>query len=232
MNLVSYSLFGSHLKYITGAIRNAEDVPKFYPDFRAIFYCHIDVPAWALYELESRGAIIERESGSWPRIPTVVRHTAAERSDANVVLVRDADSRLSDREARAVAAWLASDKNFHCMRDFPCHIFRIMGGMWGIRKPASIVVASLFREWCNEQTHPVGRWRGVDQRFLAEKIWPQVCHTALQHDSFQMFSDSVDFPTAALADGSFVGEIWDEYNKPTQSDRDVCYEARKRFNES
>lgn len=227
MNLVSYSLYGTKPKYLVGAIRNAVDVPKFYPDFKAVFYCHDDVPADVVAQLSDLGALIERKTKRWPRIYMIERHMAAECPEANVVLVRDADSRISDREARAVEAWLKSDKIFHCMRDFPFHTNRIMGGMWGIRRPHDIKIRRAFHKWCAGRYFPKSKWFGLDQKFLMEAIWPQVEHSALQHDSFNKFPGSVDFPTPAVADGSFVGEIWDEQDRPVQSDRDVCYAARK-----
>jgi len=221
MNLVSFSLFGDKPKYLVGAIRNAEDVPKFYPDFRSIFYCDDDVPEATVEGLSARGALIERRMRHWPRITMIERHM--------VVLVRDVDSRISDREARAVAAWLESGKNFHCMRDFPFHTNRVMGGMWGVRLPARLIIRRAFHRWCNGRYFPKSEWFGIDQKFLAEAVWPQIANSALQHDSFHMFPDSVDFPMPALADGSFVGEIWDEHERPVQSDRDVCFEARKKL---
>lgn len=227
MNYISYSLFGSNPKYLVGALRNAEQAPIFYPDFRTIFYCGRGVPDDVIAGLRERGAAIEFRTPRWPSIPLIERHAVVERPDADVVLVRDADSRFSDRESRAVEAWLQSDSLFHCMRDFPFHTNPIMGGMWGIRKPLTLEITTSFKRWASDKHFP--RWFGVDQQFLAEVVWPQVAHTAMQHDSFQIFSNGLDFPTTPVADGSFVGEIWDEHDKPTQSDRDVCYAARKKL---
>ncbi len=40
---------------------------------------------------------------------------------------RDLDSRFSDREAAAVAEWLASDEAIHAMRDHPLHQTPLLG---------------------------------------------------------------------------------------------------------
>jgi hypothetical protein len=223
MNLVSFSLYGTKPKYLVGAIRNAMDVPKFYPDFKAVFYCYDDVPDEVVVQLRSLGAIIERWTKKWPRIYMIERHMAAE--SGGVVLVRDADSRISDREARAVEAWLSSDKKAHVMRDFPFHTNRMMGGMWGVR--GKLEIRRQFHQWCAGRNFPKSTWFGLDQKFLCERVFPQIQHSVLEHDDFNKFPGAVNFPTMPLADGSFVGEIWDENDKPVQSDRDVCYEARK-----
>ena len=47
---------------------------------------------------------------------------------------RDLDSRITAREAAAVADWLASDKAFHFMRDHPAHSIEILGSGWGVRQ--------------------------------------------------------------------------------------------------
>ena len=45
----------------------------------------------------------------------------------DVVLSRDLDSALNEREAAAVEEWLQSGANFHLMRDHPKHGTEILG---------------------------------------------------------------------------------------------------------
>ena len=55
-------------------------------------------------------------------------------SEKDVIMIfRDTDSRLNQREKVAVDKWLESDKDFHILRDHPYHTTQIMGGMWGSR---------------------------------------------------------------------------------------------------
>ena len=56
--------------------------------------------------------IVEKQDvGNWTSM--FWRFEAAYDSDADVVIFRDADSRLNMREKAAVDQWLVSDKNFH-----------------------------------------------------------------------------------------------------------------------
>ena len=57
------------------------------------------------------------------------RFLPASEGDLEVVIVRDADSQLSDRKALAVEEWLDSEKRFHIMHDHPFHVSLILGGM-------------------------------------------------------------------------------------------------------
>ncbi|WP_316824795.1 hypothetical protein [Pedobacter miscanthi] len=56
--------------------------------------------------------------------------------DKNVshVIIRDIDSLASNREKIMVDLWLASDKNLHIIRDHELHCFKIMGGIWGMKR--------------------------------------------------------------------------------------------------
>src|SRR5439155_1583824 len=118
MNYVSFVLYGQDPKYQFGAIRNAEQCKRFYPDFVPVFYVHDDIPKACVTALEDLGARISRTG---PKITRLMfwRLLAIEKPNADVILIRDADSRFSERETRAVDQWLQSDKLFHCMRDYP-----------------------------------------------------------------------------------------------------------------
>ena len=52
--------------------------------------------------------------------------------DVTIWISRDADSRLSEREAKLVKQWEESGKTLHSIRDHRCHMHCIMGGMFGI----------------------------------------------------------------------------------------------------
>ena len=47
-------------------------------------------------------------------------------------IVRDSDSRITEREKIAVEEWEKEDKVLHIMRDHPHHNFHILAGMFGI----------------------------------------------------------------------------------------------------
>jgi len=59
--------------------------------------------------------------------------------DVDAFIVRDADSRLTSRDAAVVADWLRQIPEtaaiFHCIRDHPAHSDSfINGGLWGARR--------------------------------------------------------------------------------------------------
>jgi len=220
MNYVSFSLYGTNPKYHVGAIRNAEQIKKYYPDFIPLFYIGPGVLKSCVKDLVDRGAKLSYMSNSQVSDLMMWRFVAVEKPNADVVLIRDADSRFSDREAQAVEQWLKSDKLFHVMRDYPAHDVPIMGGMWGCKKQLGLRVFDDIVNWLRQGSNR----EKVDQSFLAEVVWPKVNHSVMQHDTFfrAKYPGSIPFPAGDTTDGSFVGEIFDEFDEPQK----VCRYGR------
>ena len=126
--IISFSLWGDNPKYTIGAIKNVELSKTIYPDWICRFYCGKSVPSDIIEKLKSYDnvEVIEMdEDGNWSGM--FWRFYACE--DADVMITRDTDSRLSFREKFAVDEWLNSDKDFHIMRDHPYHNVLILGGI-------------------------------------------------------------------------------------------------------
>lgn len=214
MNYVSFSLFGEHPRYWVGALRNAEQISRFYPGFVPVFFVGSGVPDSCIKALEESGVklVCGTDINEIPN-PKMWRALAIEIPDADVVLVRDVDSRISDREVRAVQQWLKSDKLFHVMRDYSGHGAHIMAGMWGWKKAlGTLDMYDSLSKWVQKASY-----ENSDQPFLAETVWPKIKHSVMQHDSFfrDTFTDAIPFPDGDVSkDGAFVGEVIDENEMP------------------
>ncbi len=177
MKVISFSLWGSDPKYTVGAIRNAEMVSEYYPDWIARFYCGSSVSDEILkaIELNKNTEIVSMaEEGNWEGM--FWRFLAADSDD--IVISRDTDCRFSEREVLAVESWLNSDKDFHIMRDHPYHGTEILGGMWGCRNG----ILKGITDWINQ--YKKGDFWQVDQNFLREEVWPLVHTNCHVHDEF------------------------------------------------
>ena len=133
--IISFSLWGDNPKYCVGAIKNAELQKKIYPNWICRFYVHVDVPekyTSKLKSIENTEVIIEHRKPDWTGM--FWRFEAISEDDVSVMISRDCDSRLNEREAEAVSEFMNSDKLFHIMRDHPWHKFNVLGGMFGIKK--------------------------------------------------------------------------------------------------
>ncbi len=198
--LITYSLWGDNPKYTIGAIRNAEQIKKVYPGWIGRFYCANSVPDKIKSKLKDLGSEVIEINTPGNRISTLWRFLPIAEKDVEVMLSRDTDSRLSEREMHAVNHWLSTDKLFHVMRDHPEHNAIIMAGMWGAKKPILQDMDYLLKSYKMENTFQ------IDQNFLRDVVWPRVAYTACVHDPF--FA-KIPFPSQR-AGYEFVGQVWDE----------------------
>ena len=127
--------------------------------------------------------------------------------DVELMICRDTDSRLGEREKAAVEEWLASDKGFHIMRDHPAHRFPVLGGMWGMRKGTIPDFGSLIKSFSQENKY------GTDYEFFSKCVFPIIQDKCMIHDEF--FGGS-PFPKERNG-WDFVGKVYDE-NENTVAD--------------
>lgn len=217
MKCISFSLFGSSPVYTVGAIRNSELVHTIFPGWVCVFYVDKSVPQSVKTELKKNRAIV-RECDK--DIPDQVFWRFLIASDPKVerYIIRDADSRLIQRDSDAVREWEKSGLSFHSIRDHPAHTCPLGAGLWGGTPKANIDMLKLIKEsrlygkpYSRETTY------GTDQRFLAEYLWPFVEESLIQHDSCtrHLYPSSRPFPSGCrFGDWRFVGEIINEREEP------------------
>ncbi len=177
--IISFGLWGENPRYTIGALKNADLAKEIYPDWICRYYAGKSTPIEiikSLYEKDNTEIIIMNEQGDWNGM--FWRFFPASDSDVEVMISRDTDSRLSQREKSAVDEWLDSDKGFHIMRDHPAHGTEILGGMWGAKLGSIPQMKPLILEYSK------GNFWQVDQNFLKEKIYPIVKDNSYVHDEF------------------------------------------------
>ena len=152
------------------------------------------------------------EQGDWTGM--FWRFYPASDADVDIMISRDTDSRLNLREKAAVDDWLASDKDFHIMRDHPHHATEILGGMWGIRGNRLSNMKQMIHNYTK------GDFWQVDQNFLKEQIYPIIKSYACVHDEF--FAKS-PFPTERNGLG-FIGQVFDENEETVEEHLKVLQE--------
>jgi len=196
--VISFSLWGENPMYWNGAMKNIELAKTLYPGWICRFYVDAASPAPLIKMIDEADCEMVLMEPSDKFVELFWRFYAAE--DADIMICRDTDSRLSIREVEAVEKWLDTEKHFHIMRDHPQHNALIPGGMWGCRNMAGM------RESIMEYQYKC--LKGTDQLFLAEIIYPQIKEYALIHDSYNLVGDGLDFPTSRVED-EFVGRSFD-----------------------
>lgn len=194
--IISFSLFGDNYKYLGGILCNIELAKKIYPDWICRVYHDDTVPESYLYEINlySNVELITMEKTN--RCMSLMwRYLAIDDDDVEIMISRDADSRLSYREKKCVDIFMDSDKTLHSIRDNINHP-NIMAGMWGIKKNKKINFREKLRDY-HTQTDD------CDQKFLREEIVPLFSQEYMVHCSSYLNN----FPTPKENE-YFVGMVF------------------------
>jgi len=209
--LIAFSLYGNDSIYLVGALENARLARDVYPRWTARFYVSQEISEDLIKDLAMNGAEIRRMTRRGVADGMLWRLLAADEMQAEAVIFRDVDSRISTREALAVDEWLSSNTRFHVMRDHPRHNSPIMGGMWGLIPGSLPPISTLIRKWrlrrfVGYKVGPDG-W-GLDQTFLRSSVYPIARDDAMIHSEFVRFEGETVRPfPAPPAEGEFVGQI-------------------------
>jgi hypothetical protein len=214
--LLCFSAWGGASAYDIGLLENALAVPEFYPHAAvAAFVCPRSISKDVLDALANLSyvRVITFDSSQYPgmlmRMLPIFKW-----SDYDAGLVRDADSRLSMREVRAVEDWRRTGKGFHVMRDHLGHKGPINGGMFGaLREFVSVRLEAAFDSALLENNQKYGE----DMSFLEKEVYPSLTADNSVIHSIGMYREeswAISFPDGDLSpdDQHFVGN--DLYDGP------------------
>lgn len=177
MRVIAFSLWGSNVKFLVGAVSNIKLAPLYYHGWKLRVYCGTDTPLRWREELKEAGfEVLIRSAIHGQHDGLFWRFEPAFDPQVEMFLSRDCDSRLNPREAAAVNEWITSGKRLHTMRDHYEHIVPILGGMWGCRHWPEF--KDLMADW------KMSGQMGDDQEFLKQRIWPLVRDDCVAHDLY------------------------------------------------
>jgi len=186
--LISFCIWGNSDLYNLGLLENAIQMPKIFPGW----IMHVSYTPTANQKIMNEIAKfpwVEMEIYREPNHSknTMHRFLAGMKPNNNVVIFRDADSRLLKRDYLAVMDWLNNtDKKVHLMRDHPANKFRIMAGLWGVRD-GIIAKPEIVQKFYDYYKNPEFKKWTIDQVYLQKYIYPLIEHTTCIHASFNNF---------------------------------------------
>ncbi len=181
----SFSLFGSAEKYWRGLFNNIDLIHTHFPDWWIYVWVGDGVSEDILLDLNEKKSVVLIPTHQNGLINMSYRFFSIDFPDVEVMCVRDADSRVNERDKACIEDFVHSDKKFHILRDHPNHHHPIMGGMWGLKK--GLLQCSLqeaFHTW--KETHTATEfWNDMD--FLKQFFYPHIIPFAMIHDELQTF---------------------------------------------
>lgn len=216
MKVFSFCLYGTRDKYCLGLIENIKIINEYFPSWKVFVYYASDVPNEILKEIQGYQNVVLRFTNVKGPMNTIHRFYAIDEDGVEIMIVRDADSRIHERDRWSINAWLNSGKGVHIVRDHRYHTAFIMGGMWGIHKR---VLKENIRSLFEKYGHTYNNAYGVDQYFLQRVIYPLACHDALYHCCIKKSDVETITPIPFdVVDDDFIGQVieYDHQRNPVR----------------
>jgi hypothetical protein len=211
--IISYSLWGDNTKYLIGALENIKGQRALFPDWKCRFYCHDHVELKTINLLYKEGAeVVLKEENPFIKhmdAPGMFwRFEVLKDKDIERCIIRDCDSRLTQREKNCIKDWERSGKEFHIIRDHIMHGTKIMGGMWGATKDFinKINYDDLLNQF-SKMTY--NNMYATDQEFLSRMIYPLIKDTALIHDDYDRYKEGARKIPHLRIDAHYIGEPYE-----------------------
>jgi len=132
MKVFSFCIYGTERNYYDGLLENIRIIREHFPDFDIYVYKGVCVADWVFENcavFENCTVIETQREGAINMLYRYLPLTFAE-----VGFVRDADSRVGQRDIWCISDFLQSSKNYHIVRDHFYHKDPIMGGIFGWKK--------------------------------------------------------------------------------------------------
>jgi hypothetical protein len=216
MKYISYTLFGTQPKYYIGAEKNIELNKKLLPDWvTVIYYNEKNILDGWVEKLSSLGAEMRNITNFSFSDKDTIQYPYFWRFfsllNDGISIVRDLDSRVSDREVEYINRWLNSECDYFIIRDHPWHS-PVPSGLFGIKSK----IKEFEDHFINFINTSDLRW-GTDQEILH-----QYMENIDENYIFYCGLDRVDTYIPRNDKNFFIGMQIDENDNPLKPNAEVA----------
>lgn len=190
MKVFSFCLYGTEPNYYLGLLENIKLIREFFPEFDIFVYRGVCDPSWTFPE-----GVTVIDTGLEGLGNTVHRYKPLQ--FAEVGFVRDADSRITERDRWCIRDFLESPYSYHMIRDHIWHKSRLMAGLFGWKKPLAFDIEI-----------PTNTWYGCDEHYLANAVYPRIASDLVVHTNIYAFPGEHSRRIPDMKDPTdFVGNV-------------------------
>ena len=214
MNIFSFCIYGTDMKYYFGLEENCRLINEFYPEYNIYIYFGITHLTDFLQNLITTYKNIHIfETGKDGLVNTLYRYKPLILLDIESVIIRDADSEVHERDRYCINDFIQSnnDNYVQVIRDHYWHKSKIMGGLSHFINKDNVFrllkdeFFKIFQE-IEEGFHDI-RY-GFEEIILSNRIYPIIKDDVLVYSNICVFegekSKPIDFPN----DGTnFCGNV-------------------------
>jgi GR25 family glycosyltransferase involved in LPS biosynthesis len=239
MKIFSFCIYGDDMKYYLGLRENIRLIKENFPDFHIFIYCGSNRNEEFLENIPKDSQIHFIDTGKDGSINMFYRYNPILLEDAEIVLMRDADSEINLRDQWIIRDFLDSACNTYSIqviRDHYWHKSRITGGLTCFHlerlKTYPDVFVSLNTEFIQifqELEENIHEFKyGSDENMLNERIWPIIKNNMVVYSNICVFKGEtykkIDYENTGenfcgnVINYSLINENIDcnEYNKTYQ----------------
>jgi hypothetical protein len=205
VNVFSFCLFGSNHKYTLGMIENVKIINDKFKDWKIYIYYN-NVSEDILKQLELYNNVVLILSTYNNHKTTLDRFKPIDNIDVDITMMRDADSRVHDRDIWAINEFINSTKKLHIIRDHNCHCSNIMAGLCGIKK--GLIDFNIENTIKNIEQNYQNNY-GVDERILDSIIYSHAIKTnnyLLHGKKLHEYEILTEFPFPVV-NSDFCGQV-------------------------
>jgi hypothetical protein len=205
-------------KYIVGLDENVNLIEQFYPDWYIYLYHNSEFDVSKVKHLKKNKKFETKlitdkslNAMQWRFLPN-------DDKDVELFIVRDVDSRITEREKVSVDEWVSSGKILHIMRDHPHHHYHILGGMWGMVSQKDFSIENECINYNIKNNYEIKtQWfeKWWDMNFLRDIIYPKYIDNSFINTSYHSWEEHSNPFTVEMDDKHFIGEIFKEDNQRT-----------------
>lgn len=221
MKVFSFSVFGDNPIYKKGFLNNIIPIKKYFPDWKIFLYVPENYDEdYIQTVLKENVFVFKMKNENY--FNCTWRFNAIINENVDVMVCRDADSRVSERDFYAIEEWLNSGYNYNIIRDHPIgHHWSINAGMWGAKKTDFIVKIGDMLENFKRQNELLINNNTFDQIFLRQIIYPNIVNESLVHDEYFKYESHAKAINHDRKNNNFafIGESIDENNDPRGDQR-------------
>lgn len=197
VNVFSFCLYGPYnVRYYPGLLENIFLAGKYFPTWKVYIYYAPDVDESMINQLKGCSSVVLIETHELGAINMVHRFFAIDEPDVDLMMVRDADSRIHWKDRWAIRDFMERPEfTAHTIRDNVQHTAKMMGGLWGLRKSSGLSIKQLYSSYVEDAS--LGHRNAHDQNFLADVVYPLVLSNLLVHYSNGRYikdEHAIEFP--------------------------------------
>tara|TARA_Y100001970_G_scaffold284650_1_gene402446 strand:- start:3585 stop:4715 length:1131 start_codon:yes stop_codon:yes gene_type:complete len=188
--IVSFYLYDmENISYI-GILKNIELYKEAYPDIKCYVYVVKDnVTKNMIKTIKKKGGVI-KTCVDIPEWYKKILNILPYENDNKLFLSRNSESRLLEREQKAIEKFLAQRYNLNIIRDNPNQHKVIPCGLWGSKSINDKLLRLKIMEWC---LYYINEWDKKEKEFIEQQeIRNKLDNDAEEHEKINVIEEEFD----------------------------------------